>query len=86
MSKSFVLLTQDDCPNCERLKKMLAGPLKGQFDGEIETVHRQSEPERFIALVERFHVQSVPALIRVADGGQARVTDGLGEVKSFLTP
>lgn len=82
--RPFLLLTQNDCPNCERLKKMLAGPLKGQFDSQIEQVHRQSEPEQFAMLAERFGVRSVPALIRRADGTQPRDSGSLGEVKGFL--
>lgn len=82
--KAFVMLTQDDCPNCERLKKMLAGPLKGQFDAQIQTVHRQSAPEQFDQLTAQYNLRSVPALIRVADGMQVRDAGSLGEVKAFL--
>lgn len=83
--RPFVLLTQDDCPNCERLKRMLAGPLKGQFDDQIETVHRQRQPEGFDRWVSHYDLRSVPALIRLADGAQVRETGGLGEVKGFLS-
>lgn len=85
MIKPFLLLTQDACPNCERLKKMLAGPLRGQFDEQIEMVHRESEPERFIALAEQFELRSVPVLIRRVDGLQLKNHGSLGEVKGFLT-
>ena len=81
----FLLLTQDACPGCERLKRMLAGPLRGTFDGRIRAVHRQSDPEAFAALTAQYGVQSVPALIRVSDGEQARNVDGLGEVRAFLS-
>lgn len=83
--RPFVLLTQDACPGCERLKKMLAGPLKGQFDEKIEVVHRQSDPAHFEALTAQFGVRSAPALIRRADGEQVRDAGSLGEVKAFLT-
>lgn len=79
----FTLLTQDECPNCERLKLMLKGPLKGQFDDQIRTVHRQSQPEEFEALTKQHSIQSVPALI----DSQGRVLvklGGLGEVRAFL--
>lgn len=82
-AKPFILLTQDNCPNCDRFKLMLKGPLKGQFDDQIQTVHRQSHPEQFEALTSQHHIQSVPALI----DGRGRVLlnlGGLGEVKAFL--
>lgn len=81
--RPFVLLTQEHCPNCERLKKMLAGPLKGAFDGQIVTVHRQSEPDIFGELVQLHGIQSVPALLH-SSGAVCLNTGGLGEVKAFL--
>jgi len=75
--RPFLLLTQGACPGCERLKKMLAGPLRGQFDSHIEVIHRQSAQERFDAL-------SVPALIRVSDGTRAHDPGSLGAVRAFL--
>lgn len=82
--RPFVMLTQDACPGCERLKKMLAGPLKGQFGSQIEVVHRQSDPETFEALSTQYGVRSVPALIRLSDQAQVRDPGSLGEVKAFL--
>ena len=81
----FVLLTQDNCPNCERLKLMLARPLKGQFDSQIVTVHREQNATEFGALTEQYGVQSTPALIDRERGEVLRNTGGLGEVKNFLT-
>lgn len=37
-----VLLTQDHCPNCERLGALLAKLLKGQFDAQIEVCTARS--------------------------------------------
>ncbi|QFP75214.1 thioredoxin [Deinococcus sp. AJ005] len=81
----FVMLTQDDCPSCERLKLMLAKPLKGQFESQIEVVHRQQHAEAFFALTERSGVRSTPALIHRASGKVLLNTGGLGEVRGFLT-
>lgn len=81
--RPFILLTQDDCPNCERLKKMLSGPLKGQFDDQIEVIHRQSRLDDFTALAQAHRIQSAPALLR--RGGTLLLnTGGLGEVRAFL--
>ena len=63
---------------------MLAGPLRGQFDRQIEVIHRQSAQERFDALSAQFGVRSVPALLRVADGSGVRDVGSLGAVKAFL--
>ncbi|GGO31612.1 thioredoxin [Deinococcus humi] len=81
----FVLLTQDDCPNCERLKLMLEKPLRGQFDSQIEVVHRQQHAAAFTALSESSGVQSTPVLIHRASGRVLVNTGGLGEVRGFLT-
>lgn len=81
----FVMLTQDDCPNCERLKLMLEKPLRGQFESQIEVVHRQQHAEAFSALTESSGVRSTPALIHRASGKVLLNTGGLGEVRGFLT-
>ncbi|WP_291426856.1 thioredoxin fold domain-containing protein [Deinococcus sp.] len=81
--RPFILLTQDDCPNCERLKKMLAGPLGGAFDEKIEVIHRQSSPQRFSELAQTHRVQSLPALVHHR-GAVLLKTSGLGEVQRFL--
>lgn len=85
MSKRFVMMTQDNCPNCERLKLMLEKPLKGQFSEQIETVHRREQPDRFEALVGEYHLQVTPALIDLQTGKALLNTGGLGEVKAFLS-
>lgn len=80
----FVLLTQDNCPKCERLKKMLAGPLKGAFEEQIEVVHRQEQPQTFLTLAQAHHVQSIPILIHRASHNILTSTGSLGEVQQFL--
>lgn len=83
-SAFFILLTQDDCPQCERLKKMLTAPLKGQFDAHIKTIHRQQHPTEFKQLTETHAVRSVPAII-AQNGEVLRQTQNLSDVRSFLT-
>lgn len=85
MSRIFALLSQDNCPNCERLKAMLRGPLRGQFDDQIEVVHRQEQPERFAELAEAYGVKTAPALLNLQKKTALLVTNGLGEVRTFLT-
>ncbi|MDR6218248.1 thioredoxin fold domain-containing protein [Deinococcus soli (ex Cha et al. 2016)] len=81
---TVTLLTQDDCPSCERLKRMLAQPLKGQYDARVRTVHRQRDPDAFAALSAQHDVRATPALIHTPSGAALRVPSGLGEVKAFL--
>ncbi|MFK7602868.1 thioredoxin [Deinococcus sp. SM5_A1] len=81
----FVMLTQDDCPNCERLKLMLEKPLRGQFESQIEVIHRQQQAEEFAALTKSSGVMATPALIHRASGKVLLTTGGLGEVRGFLT-
>ncbi|WP_261665207.1 thioredoxin family protein [Deinococcus sp. Marseille-Q6407] len=81
----FILLTQDHCPNCERLRLMLDKPLKGQFNDQIDVVHREQNTAEFEALTTEYGVQSTPALIDRERGAILRNTGGLGEVKNFLS-
>ncbi|GHF43607.1 hypothetical protein HNQ07_001959 [Deinococcus metalli] len=85
MTRPYVLLTQDDCAACERLGRMLAGPLRGQFADRIEVVHRQQDAEAFAALCEASHVRSTPALLNRASGAALRDTGSLGAVRAFLS-
>ncbi|MFB9993187.1 thioredoxin fold domain-containing protein [Deinococcus oregonensis] len=83
-SRPFVMLTQNDCPQCERLKLMLEKPLRGQFGSQIRAVHRQEQAEEFSILVEQYGIQTTPALLHLPSGRVLLNTGGLGEVKSFL--
>ena len=83
-NRPFVMLTQNDCPQCERLKLMLDKPLRGQFGSQIQTVHRQEQAEEFSALVEQHGIQTTPALLHLPTGRVLLNTSGLGEVKNFL--
>lgn len=86
MPKAEVLmLTQDACPDCERLKLMLDKPLRGQFAPLIRPVHRQGQPDEFESVVALYGVQKTPALIDTVSGRVLLNTGGLGEVKAFLT-
>lgn len=58
------ILTQDQCPKCENLKKYLELGLKGKYNDQIEFIHRQSNPQRFNELVEKYQVQSTPVMIK----------------------
>ncbi|GAA5533327.1 thioredoxin [Deinococcus aluminii] len=82
--RPFVLLTQEHCPQCERLERMLAGPLKGQFTGQIEVVHRQQRPAEFEALAQAYGIRATPMLLHRPSGEVLLGPTGLGEVHRFL--
>lgn len=80
----FILLTQDDCPRCERLKAMLERPLRGHYRHAITSVHRQEQPELFYDRAETYGVRSTPVIIRLANGEVLRDVDSLSAVSAFL--
>lgn len=80
--RPFVLLTQDACPKCEVFKRMLAGPLKA-FADQIEIVHRQSDPEAFMAYALARDLRAAPALIK-KEGAALADLSSLHVVKTFL--
>lgn len=82
--RPFLLLTQNGCPACERLERMLSGPLKGQFSWRIEVVHRQQHPAAFQHLAREHGLRSTPALIHRPSGQILPSPTGLGEVQRFL--
>lgn len=80
----FIILSQDDCPRCERLRAMLAGPLRGRYDGDVTVVHRQSQPDTFQNLAERYGVKTTPAVVHLPSGEVLLDTGSLGAVDTFL--
>ncbi|UBV43653.1 thioredoxin [Deinococcus taeanensis] len=83
--RPFVLFTQDQCPQCEMLKRMLALPLRGAFDEQIEVLHRQADPQAFEALADAHALARTPALLHRPTGRLLLDTGSLGAVKAFLT-
>ncbi len=75
------ILTQDYCPKCENLKKYLKLGLKGKYDDQIEYIHRQTDRERFEALVKKHDVQSTPVMIK---GDEVLRDTNPSKVNAFL--
>lgn len=75
------LLTQDKCPNCEMLKAYLQKGLRGAYDAEIQIVHRQTDPELFMNLVQKHKIMSTPAMVA---GDDVLHSAGMSNVKAFL--
>ena len=63
---------------------MLAGPLRGRYDHDVTVVHRQSAPDTFQELAERYRVKTTPAVVHLPSGEVLLDTHGLGAVDTFL--
>lgn len=81
----YKMLTQDNCPNCAKLKMMLEKPLKGKFDSVIEVVHRQENPEAFLAAVKENQVSSVPVIIDTETNEVLRDFSSGVKISAFLS-
>lgn len=57
------LLTQDRCPKCDQIKLFLEKALKGKYDAGIEIVHRTTNEQKFMALVQEYKVMQTPCFI-----------------------
>lgn len=58
-----ILLTKQDCPNCEQLKKFLHFALQDRYAEDFDLVHREADAVRFQELVNRHHIKETPTLI-----------------------
>lgn len=63
---------------------MLAGPLRGRYDEDVTVVHRQSAPDTFQELAERYGVKTTPAVVHLPSGEVLLDTNSLGAVDTFL--
>lgn len=78
----YVILTADDCPQCERLGKMLT-KLKAVDHKAITYVDKQ-QPELFNALVYEYGIKSLPALICRPHAQVLRDCSSLSTVQRFF--
>lgn len=59
-----ILLTKNNCPQCNSLKKMLS--MNPKTSGVLETikkVHETENPEEYKELTTEYNIMSMPALI-----------------------
>lgn len=61
---NIILLTKDNCPQCDRLKMALTrNPKTRDIFTKIKTVHEVDNTEEYWEIVKKFAIQSMPALI-----------------------
>ena len=59
----ILLLTQNQCPKCLVLETYLKHELHDIYLDQIEVIHREKEPKRFMALARCHGIMATPALI-----------------------
>jgi glutaredoxin len=58
-----IILTKDQCPNCQNLKMFLKMALRDQYQGNLREVHQTLQADEFKQLVDQHQIMSTPALI-----------------------
>ena len=58
-----IILTKDNCPNCQNLKMFLKMALRDQYKEHLREVHQTHQAEEFNQLVNAHQVMSTPAII-----------------------
>lgn len=76
------MLTQENCPECERLKKLLEIPLRGKYTHLVESVKREENEELFRELTAKHNLKTVPAL--VSEDGKVHTNMAVTRVQDFL--
>lgn len=59
----ILLVTQNNCPNCDKLKMFLKFGLKGKYDNYIKEVSKQNSENHFTQIIEHNDIQATPAII-----------------------
>lgn len=81
----FLLLTQDNCPRCERLQRMLEQPLRGKYASLITVIHRQRSPHVFAAFAHKYALKSTPVIIDLKCSRVLSKVESLEGVRMFLS-
>jgi glutaredoxin len=58
-----ILLTKDQCPFCDQLKKFLSLALNNRYEDVIVMVHQQTDPHLFQEYVGHFEIKETPSMI-----------------------
>jgi glutaredoxin len=63
MDTQAIILTKDQCVNCQNLKLFLKMALKDRYQDNLQEVHQTLHADAFQALVKKHQIQSTPAII-----------------------
>jgi glutaredoxin-like protein NrdH len=63
MEQQAIILTKDQCINCQNLKMFLKMALQDRYQDNLREVHQTLHAEEFQALVKKHQIQSTPAII-----------------------
>lgn len=77
----IIILTQPNCPNCDKLKMFLKFGLKGKYDNYIKEISKLEEPQTFTKLTQELEITTTPAIITK---GKVLKDSQPSKVKEFL--
>lgn len=60
---SVILLTKNDCPQCNQLKMFLKFGLNSKYDNDIKIVNKEADAEEFEKLASKHGILTLPAFI-----------------------
>ncbi len=61
--KQAIILTKDNCPNCQNLKMFLKMALRDQYKDQLREVHQINQKDEFKELVDQHRIMATPAII-----------------------
>lgn len=61
--EKVLMLTKDDCPKCEALKKFLELALRNKYQDDIKIIKKEVDEDYFQTLVTKHEVKATPVLI-----------------------
>jgi glutaredoxin-like protein NrdH len=61
--KQAIILTKDNCPNCQNLKMFLKMAMRDKYKENLREVHQTSQADEFKTLVDKHRIMATPAII-----------------------
>lgn len=77
----YILLTKDNCPDCELVKKFLSTKTGQAKYGFIEVVHLEENPDLAESLIAEHQIMKMPAVI---SGGRVLRSVNAFELAKFI--
>lgn len=60
---NVILLTKNNCPQCQKLKMFLEFALNNKYQNDIKVINKEQDEEAYAKLVEKHQLTTVPVLI-----------------------